>query len=138
MDDERRTPGSFAVGDTWRARRPEAIRAIATGQRALHAVAIDNVVLVHGDACAPNTLISIDCEWTGHVGDLAIGNRWADLVIALLSLDWNSAEGHQDEFFDAYGIEPDHSKIEYHRAPWQLESRPLVRDCCPWPRSCSP
>ncbi len=77
-------PGESAVGDTWRARRPEAIRAIATGLRAIHTIPIDDfpshwtsevwvgrapdslgprppldeVVLVHGDACAPNTLIS--------------------------------------------------------------------------------
>jgi kanamycin kinase len=35
-------PGGHAVGDTWRARREEAIRAIATGLRAIHAVPIDD------------------------------------------------------------------------------------------------
>ncbi len=96
-------PGSAAVGDRWRARRPEAIRAIATGLRTLHAVdvadvpagwteqvwvgrrppslgpapAIDRPVLVHGDACAPNTLVSDDGVWCGHVdvGDLGVGDR---------------------------------------------------------------
>ena len=103
-------PGGSAVGDRWRARRPEAIRAIAEGLRAIHAIPIDDFphawtaqvwvgrqppslgprpsidvpVLVHGDACAPNTLISEDGVWTGNVdfGDLAIGDRWADLAIA--------------------------------------------------------
>jgi kanamycin kinase len=143
-------PGECAVGDTWRARRPEAIRAIATGLRAIHAVPIDDfpshwtsevwvgrapdslgprppldqVVLVHGDACAPNTLISTTGEWTGNVdfGDLAVGDRWADLAIASLSLDWNFGEGHQGEFFEAYGIDPDEERIRYYRALWQLES----------------
>jgi kanamycin kinase len=142
--------GRSAVGDAWRARRPEAIRAIAAGLRALHAVAIDDVppawasevwvgrtpasigprppiddpVLVHGDACAPNTLIGDDGVWTGNVdfGDLAIGDRWADLAIASMSLDWNFGEGHQDELFDAYGIEPDAERIAYYRALWHLES----------------
>jgi aminoglycoside phosphotransferase len=44
-------------------------------------------------------------------GDLAVGDRWADLAIASLSLDWNFGEGHQPEFFDAYGIVPDEDRI---------------------------
>ena len=143
-------PGGSAVGDRWRARRPEAIRAIARGLRAIHAIPIDDFpqawtpqvwvgrhppslgprpsidvpVLVHGDACAPNTLMSDDGVWTGNVdfGDLAIGDRWADLAIASLSLDWNFGEGHQPELFDAYGIAPDQDRIRYYRSLWELES----------------
>jgi len=143
-------PGELAVGDTWRARRPEAILAIADGLRALHAIPIADVppeftaeswvgrrppsigepppildpVLVHGDACAPNTLISLAGEWTGNVdfGDLAVGDRWADLAVASMSLDWNFGEGHQPEFFAAYGIEPDEERIRWYRALWDLES----------------
>jgi kanamycin kinase len=143
-------PGDCAVGDVWRARRSEAIRAIATGLRAVHSIGIDDFpsdwsagvwvgkrpaslgrrpaivdpVLVHGDACAPNTLISEAGAWTGNVdfGDLAVGDRWADLAIASLSLDWNFGEGHQDEFFDAYGVAPDEERLRYYRALWELES----------------
>ena len=143
-------PGGSAVGDEWRARRPEAIRAIAAGLRAIHAIPIDEFpvdwtaqvwvgrqppslgarppvddpVLVHGDACAPNTLISADGAWTGNIdfGDLAVGDRWADLAIASLSLDWNFGEGHQGELFDAYGIDPDTDRIRWYRALWELES----------------
>ncbi len=81
-------------------------------------------MLAHGDACAPNTLIGADGEWTGHVdlGDLGVGDRWADLAIASLSLDWNFGEGHQAELFDAYGIEPDEDRIRYYRALWHQES----------------
>jgi kanamycin kinase len=146
----RALPGGCAVGDRWRARRSEAIRAIADGLRALHAVPIhdfpagwtsevwvgrtppsigprppiEDPVLVHGDACAPNTLISDEGTWTGNVdfGDLAVGDRWADLAIASMSLDWNFGEGHQPELFDAYGIEPDPGRIAYYRALWDLES----------------
>jgi kanamycin kinase len=142
--------GESAVGDTWRPRRAEAIRAIAEGLRAIHAVPVDDFppawttevwvgrtpssigprppvdepVLVHGDACAPNTLITGDGRWTGNVdfGDLAIGDRWADLAVASMSLDWNFGEGHQDELFSAYGIEPDPPRIAYYRALWDLES----------------
>lgn len=143
-------PGGPAVGDEWRARRPEAIRAIAAGLRALHAIPIDDFpadwtgqvwvgrqppslgarppidtpVLVHGDACAPNTMISEDGAWTGNVdfGDLAVGDRWADLAVASMSLDWNFGAGHQAEFFDAYGIAPDEDRIRYYRSLWHLES----------------
>jgi kanamycin kinase len=143
-------PGDSAVGDTWRARRPEAIRAIATGLRAIHAIPIDDFpgdwsaqvwvgrqpaslgtrppiddpVVVHGDACAPNTLISEEGLWTGNVdfGDLAVGDRWADLPIASMSLDWNFGEGHQQEFFDAYGIDADEKRIRYYRSLWELEA----------------
>lgn len=142
--------GEAAVGDRWRARRPEAIAAIAAGLRAIHAIPvhdfppdwtsavwvgrqaagigerppIEEPVLVHGDACAPNTLIADDGVWTGHVdfGDLAVGDRWADLAIASLSLDWNFGEGHQQVLFDAYGIAPDETRIRYYRALWDLES----------------
>ncbi len=143
-------PGGSAVGDEWRVRRPEAVRAIAAGLRTIHAIPIhdvpptwtaevwvgrqppsigarppiDDPVLVHGDACAPNTLISSEGTWTGNVdfGDLAIGDRWADLAIASLSLDWNFGEGHQPELFDAYGIAPDDERIRYYRRLWALES----------------
>jgi kanamycin kinase len=143
-------PGEHAVGDRWRARRPEAIRAIATGLRQLHLIPTqdfpsdwtsqvwvgrtpssigprpptDELVVVHGDACAPNTLISLSGEWTGNVdfGDLAVGDKWADLAVASMSLDWNFGEGHQDEFFESYGIEPDEDRIQYYRSLWHLES----------------
>jgi kanamycin kinase len=143
-------PGGPAVGDVWRTRRTEAIRAIAAGLRAIHAIPIDDFpaewtgqvwvgrqppslgkrppidgpVVVHGDACAPNTQISADGVWTGNVdfGDLAIGDRWADLAVASMSLDWNFGEGHQREFFDAYGIAPDKARIGYYRSLWHLES----------------
>jgi kanamycin kinase len=143
-------PGTPAVGDAWRARRPEAIRAIAFGLREMHAIGIDDFpaewtaevwvgqrpvslgprpsieapVLVHGDACAPNTLVSDGGAWTGHVdfGDLAVGDRWADLAIASLSLDWNFGEGHQPELIEAYGIDPDEGRIRYYRRLWELES----------------
>jgi kanamycin kinase len=143
-------PGEHAVGPRWQSEPHTAIQAIATGLRALHAIPIadfpvdwtshswvgraptslgprpplDCPVLVHGDACAPNTLVSASGEWTGHVdlGDLAIGDRWADLAVASLSLDWNFGEGHQAQFFDCYGIEPDQRHIAYYRELWNLES----------------
>ncbi len=143
-------PGTHAVGDTWRARRRDAVRAIATGLREIHSLPtadfppawvadswagrrpeslgpappLVDPVVVHGDACAPNTLISPDGDWVGHVdlGDLTVGDRWADLAIASLSLDWNFGQGHQRELFDEYGIEPDGERIRYYRGLWDLEA----------------
>ena len=51
-----------------------------------------------------------------------MGDRWADLAIASLSLDSNFGEGHQTELFDAYGIDPDEERIGYYRSLWHLES----------------
>lgn len=143
-------PGAHAIGDRWRADPAPAIRAIAAGLRALHALPVEDVpaawtaeswvgrmpaalgprphldhaVVVHGDACAPNTLVSAAGEWTGSVdfGALAVGDRWADLAVASMSLDWNFGPGHQDEFYDAYGIAPDPERIRYYRALWHAES----------------
>jgi kanamycin kinase len=143
-------PGGYAVGDLWRTRSAEAIAAIATGLRAMHALPVDafpgewreevwvertpanlgarplivEPVIVHGDACAPNTLIADDGAWTGNVdfGDLGVGDRWADLAVAAMSLEWNFGEGHDDEFYAAYGIEPDPERIRYYRALWDQES----------------
>ena len=143
-------PGEHAVGPTWQARPREAVTAIAAGLRAIHAVPIEDFpgewtaqswvahrpealgpappvedpVLVHGDACAPNTLISAEGRWTGNVdfGDLAVGDRWADLAIASMSLDWNFGPGHQEALYEAYGTAPDEDRIRYYRSLWELES----------------
>jgi kanamycin kinase len=45
-----------------------------------------------------------------------------DFAAASMSLDWNFGEGHQDELFAVYGIEPDAARIAYCRALWDLES----------------
>jgi kanamycin kinase len=51
-------------------------------------------------------------------GDLTVGDRWTDLAIASMSLDWNFGEGHQEAFFDAYGITADAARIRYYRRLW--------------------
>jgi kanamycin kinase len=74
----------------------------------------------HGDACAPNTLLDDDGRWTAHVdlGTLGLADRWADLAVASMSLDWNFGEGWQPEFFAAYGVRPDADRIRFYRALW--------------------
>lgn len=133
----RALPGLGAVTDAWRARPREAVRAIAEGLRVLHelpahacpfvcewAVGPDgpagDVVVVQGDACAPNTVVGSDARFAGHVdlGSLGVADRWADLAVASMSLDWNFGPGWQAEFFAAYGITRDEERIRHYRALW--------------------
>ncbi|CDO85968.1 aminoglycoside phosphotransferase [Mycobacterium triplex] len=83
---------------------------------------IDRLVVCHGDACAPNTLIDDDGRCCGHVdlGELGVADRWADLAVATLSLGWNyPGRNWEPEFFGAYGVEPDPARIGYYRRLWQ-------------------
>jgi kanamycin kinase len=133
----RALPGTGAVTGGW---PPEvAVPAIAAGLRALHDTVpsaacpfrtrwiprdapapADGLVVLHGDACAPNTILGADGRFVGHVdlGEIGVGDRWADLAIASLSLDWNFGEGWQDVFFHAYGVTPHAERIAYYRAAW--------------------
>jgi kanamycin kinase len=81
---------------------------------------IDRLVVCHGDACAPNTMIDDAGRCCGHVdfGSLGIADRWADLAVATMSLDWNYGGFWEDDLLQAYGIEPDAVRIEYYRRLW--------------------
>ena len=82
----------------------------------------DQLVVCHGDACAPNTLITGDGRWSGYVdlGDLGVADRWADLAIATLSTGWNYGPGWEHRLLDAYGIKPDAERARYYRLLWEL------------------
>jgi kanamycin kinase len=82
----------------------------------------DKLVVCHGDACAPNTLITDDGRWSGHVdlGDLGAGDRWADLAIATWSTGWNYGPGWERLLLDAYGVKPDAERTRYYRLLWEL------------------
>lgn len=86
------------------------------------APAIERAVVCHGDACAPNTLITPDGRWSGHVdlGALGVADRWADLAIGSWSLSWNYGPDWEDLFFASYGVEPDADRIAYYRLLWDL------------------
>jgi kanamycin kinase len=83
----------------------------------------DQLVVCHGDACAPNTLIDRDGQWVGHVdmARLGIADRWADLAIAAWSTRWNYGPGWEDLLYDSYGIDPDMKKIRFYRLLWDLD-----------------
>ena len=83
---------------------------------------IDRLVVCHGDACAPNTLVGDDGSWTGHVdmATLGLADRWADLAIASWSLGWTFGPGWDETFYAAYGVTPDQERIAYYRLLWEL------------------
>lgn len=86
----------------------------------------DVLVVCHGDACAPNTLLADDGRFVGHVdlGRLGVGDRWSDLAIATYRTVWNYGAGFEDALLQAYGVEPDAERTTYYRALWDLEPEP--------------
>lgn len=83
---------------------------------------VDVEVVCHGDACAPNTLLSDDGHLSGHVdlGDLGTADRWADLAVATWSTRWNYGPGWERHLLDAYGVDPDPARTAYYRLLWDL------------------
>ncbi|RKR76115.1 kanamycin kinase [Frondihabitans australicus] len=81
---------------------------------------IDRLVVCHGDPCVPNTLLADDGTWSGHVDldALGVADRWADVAVATMSLEWNYGPGWDGAFLDAYGIAPDVERTDFYRALW--------------------
>lgn len=79
-----------------------------------------DLVVCHGDACLPNTIITDDHKFSAHVdlGTLGLADRWADLAIAAWSTDWNYGPGFEQYVYAGYGIEPDERKISFYRRVW--------------------
>lgn len=97
-----------------------ATRGIRVPDRLREAPPIDRLVVCHGDACAPNTLVGDDGECTGHVdlGALGVADRWADLAVAILSTGWNYGPGWEEPLLDAYGVDPDAERLAFYRDLW--------------------
>lgn len=87
-----------------------------------HAPPVDKLVVCHGDACAPNTMLDDDGRCTGHVdvGALGVADRWADLAVATWSTHWNYGPGFEAVLLAAYGVEPDPVRTRYYRLLWDL------------------
>jgi len=143
--------GTGAVMEPWISKPLIAARAIGRGLRILHEALpvaecpfewspanrtgrrvpenelgvppIDRLVVCHGDPCSPNTIIGMAGEPVGHVdlGSLGLADRWADLAVASVNLDYNYGPGWEQEFFRAYDIEPDRRRIAYYRFLWDNE-----------------
>lgn len=81
-----------------------------------------DAVVCHGDACNPNFQLDAAGACVGYVdlGGLGVGDRWADLAPALLSLNWNFGEGWGPALLDGYGIDPDPEKQDFYTRLWNL------------------
>ncbi|MGA3221496.1 MAG: aminoglycoside 3'-phosphotransferase [Acidimicrobiales bacterium] len=83
---------------------------------------VDRLVVCHGDACAPNTLLTDDGRCSGHVdlGAMGTADRWADLAIATWSAEWNYGPDWGTTLLDAYGVGADPDRTRYYRLLWDL------------------
>ena len=52
------------------------------------------------------------------LGDLGVADRWADLAVATMALDWNFGGDWSGELLEAYGIGADAERIDYYRRLW--------------------
>ncbi|MCP2357758.1 kanamycin kinase [Nonomuraea thailandensis] len=83
---------------------------------------VDRLVVCHGDACVPNTLLHDDGTFAAHVdlGSLGLADRWADLAVAAWSTEYDFGPGHDAHLYEGYGIEPDEERIAYYRLLWDV------------------
>jgi kanamycin kinase len=83
---------------------------------------IDRLVVCHGDACAPNTLLGDGGRFAAHVdlGQLGVADRWADLAVAAWSTEWNYGIGYDTVVYAAYGVNADPARISYYRLLWDV------------------
>lgn len=134
--------GSSAVAPRWLRDPRTAARAIGAGLRLIHDTLpvddcpfgppswvtdqtdVDRMVVCHGDACAPNTLIDDEGHPCGHVdlGELGVADRWADLAVADWSLRYNYGGDWRAEFFDAYGVTPDPDRVDHYLRLWEADA----------------
>jgi kanamycin kinase len=81
---------------------------------------VDRAVVCHGDPCVPNTLLDDDGAPIAFVdlGALGVADRWADLAVGSMSIEWNYGPGLEHLYFEGYGVDPDPERIEYYRGLW--------------------
>lgn len=138
----RRIAATTAVAERWRADPRATVHALGAALRRLHdALPVDDcpwrvtsarapqtptpgraadLVVAHGDACAPNTLLDARGRFAAHVdlGAIAVADRHLDLAVALQSLEWNYGAGWEAEYLASYGYDADPVKLADWRAWW--------------------
>jgi kanamycin kinase len=93
---------------------------------------VDRLVVCHGDATVPNTLLDHVGRFAAHVdvGDLGVADRWSDLAVTTRSVTRRYGPGLEPLVLAAYGVAPDRERTAYYRALWDAEeasrSRPGV------------
>ncbi|WP_174565367.1 aminoglycoside 3'-phosphotransferase [Rhodococcoides yunnanense] len=95
-------------------------RGIHVGSTLRDTPEIDRLVVCHGDACCPNTILADDGQVSGHVdfGSLGVADRWADIAVAAMSTRWNYGPGWEHELVAAYGLAVDDVRMSYYQALW--------------------
>lgn len=97
----------------------------------------DLLVVCHGDATVPNTLLRDDGTFAAHVdvGELGVADRWADLAVTTRSVTRRYGPGLEDVVLEAYGVGPDPVRTTYYRRLWDAVEtwrlgrvRPAQRD----------
>lgn len=110
-------PWSWGPAERIAGARDRGIRVPADLENAPH---VDRLVVCHGDACCPNTLLDDHGDVAGHVdlGSLGVADRWADITVAAMSTLWNYGPGWSDHLLAAYGVTPDPVRMDYYRRLW--------------------
>ena len=76
-----------------------------------------DLVVGHGDLCAPNVLLTNEGSLAGYVdlGKLGVADRAADLGCGVWSLEFNHLGFVVNEFLAAYGLPVDRAAVQWYR-----------------------
>jgi kanamycin kinase len=90
---------------------------------------VDRLVVCHGDATVPNTLLDRAGRFSAHVdvGDLGVADRWSDIAVTTRSVTRRYGPGLEPLVLAAYGVAPDPERTAYYRALWDAEEAVRVR-----------
>jgi kanamycin kinase len=83
----------------------------------------EDLVVCHGDYCAPNVLLEAK-RVTGYVdlGELGAADRWSDVAVGGWSVGWNFGEENIPPFYEGYGEAPDPDRVRFYRLLYDLVS----------------
>jgi kanamycin kinase len=90
---------------------------------------VDRLVVCHGDATVPNTLLDGAGRFAAHVdvGDLGVADRWSDIAVTTRSVTRRYGPGLEPLVLAAYGVAPDPERTAYYRALWDAEEAVRIR-----------